>query len=83
MKRHTHSHRLDILQTRIQAVQSAANKLSKPDEYGTPFTFIQCSLLLNLLLELDEAQEQIHSILIDQQENLLKVSRQQDGVIHA
>ena len=80
MKRHTHSHRLDILQTRIKAVESAARELSEDDESSCPFTFIERDYLQCLLYQLDEAQERMHSILMNQQSVLEDMWRTQEDV---
>jgi hypothetical protein len=71
MKHCTHRQRLDILQTHIEAIQTAARELSKPDEYGIPFTVFEVVMLGHLVFQIDEAQEHMHSVFAGQLEDPL------------
>lgn len=72
MENHTNRHYLDILQTRIQAAETAAavaiRELSKARADVTKYS----QTITDILFQLDELQEQIHSLLMEQ-----------GGVIHA
>jgi septal ring factor EnvC (AmiA/AmiB activator) len=72
MEHYTTRHCLDILQTRIQAAETAAavavRELSKARADVTQHS----QKITDILFQLDELQEQIHSLLMEQ-----------DGVIHA
>jgi septal ring factor EnvC (AmiA/AmiB activator) len=72
MENHTTRHCLDILQTRIQAAETAAavavRELSKARADVTQHS----QRITDILFQLDELQEQIHSLLMEQ-----------GGVIHA
>lgn len=78
MKRHTHSHRLDILKTRIRAVESATRELSKPTTDEHPYTFIEVGILRDLLYTIDEVQERMHSVFVEQSANDLMVVRMKE-----
>ena len=71
MKHQTHTHRLDILKTHIEAVQTAAREMSNPDEYGIPFTIFEVLMLGQLVFQIDEAQEHMHSVFAGQLEDPL------------
>jgi septal ring factor EnvC (AmiA/AmiB activator) len=72
MENHTTRHCLDILQTHIQAAETAAavavHELSKTRADVTQHS----QRITDILFQLDELQEQIHSLLMEQ-----------DGVIYA
>jgi hypothetical protein len=72
MKTQTTKHCLNILQTRIQAAETAAavavRELSKAHADVTQYS----QTITDILFQLDELQEQIHSLLMEQ-----------GGVIHA
>jgi hypothetical protein len=78
MKHQTHTHRLDILKTRIRAVESAARELSKPLHDGYPYTFIEVGMLRDLLYTIDEVQERMHSVFVVQSANDLMMVRMKD-----
>lgn len=78
MKHQTHRHRLDILQTRIRAVESAAREMSKPTTYDYPYTFIEVGMLRDLLYTIDEVQERMHSVFVEQSANDLMMVRMKD-----
>lgn len=71
MENHTQKHRLDILQTRIKAIETTVINLSNPDKDGfPPFTVFERNHLWDLLCRLDEVQERMHSIFVEQDENV-------------
>jgi len=78
MQYRTHRQRLDILQTRIRAVESAARELSKPTTFDHPYTFIEVGMLRDLVYQLDEVQEHMHSVFVEQSANDMWMVRMQD-----
>lgn len=63
MKYRTNRQRLDTLQTRIKSAQAAARELSKYDDM---YTFIEVGMLRDLVYQLDEVQEHMHSVFVEQ-----------------
>ena len=78
MKHQTHTHRLDILKTRIRAVESAARELSKPLTADYPYTCFEVGMLRDLLYQIDEVQEHMHSVFVEQSANDLMMVRMKD-----
>jgi hypothetical protein len=78
MKYRTHRQRLDTLQTRIKSAQAAARDLSKPTTFDHPYTFIEVGMLRDLVYQLDEVQEQMHSVFVEQSANDMWMVRMQD-----
>lgn len=76
MKYRTHTDRLDILQTCIRSLESAARNLSNP-ECPYPYTFIEVGMLRDLLYQLDEVQERMHSVFVEQSANDMWMVRMQ------
>ena len=74
MKYRTNRQRLDTLQTRIKSAQAAARELSKYDDM---YTFIEVGMLRDLLYQLDEVQEQMHSVFVEQSANDMWMVRMQ------
>ena len=77
MKHRTHRQRLDTLQTRVKSAQAAARELSKPTTFDYPYTFIEVGMLRDLLYQLDEVQERMHSVFVEQSANDMWMVRMQ------
>ena len=77
MKHRTHRQRLDTLQTRVKSAQAAARELSKPTTFDYPYTFIVVGMLRDLLYQLDEVQERMHSVFVEQSANDMWMVRMQ------
>jgi hypothetical protein len=74
MKYRTNRQRLDTLQTRIKSAQAAARELSKYDDM---YTFIEVGMLRDLVYQLDEVQEHMHSVFVEQSaDDMLRVQMQ-------
>lgn len=74
MKYRTNRQRLDTLQTRIKSAQAAARELSKYDDM---YTFIEVGMLRDLVYQLDEVQEHMHSVFVEQSAaDMLRVQMQ-------
>jgi hypothetical protein len=80
MKYRTHRQRLDTLHTRIKSAQAAARELSKPTTFDHPYTFIEVGMLRDLVYQLDEVQEQMHSVFVEQSANDMWMVRMQDRI---
>jgi hypothetical protein len=69
---------LDILQTRIQAAETAARELSKALTNNYPCTCFEVGMLRDLIYQIDEVQERMHSVFVEQSANDLIIVQMKD-----